>query len=382
MDLYEFQARTCLRTAGVKVADSVIIRDANEVVIWKNFPAVVKAQVKTGGRGKAGGVKIAHNQAELDVAVQQILEMSISGHTVRSVLVTQAAKIESEYYLSITFDRSTQNYLLMFSTSGGVEIEQLARDTPDKIVKFHFSPLAGLSADLAEQFAKLSGVSANLQAQLADVALQLWRCYEDNDATLVEINPLAVVDGNLEALDAKVTLDDNAQFRHVELFDLFADNAVSNPLEVKAQAHNLAYIKLDGGSVGIVGNGAGLVMSTLDLVTASGAETGVKPANFLDIGGGASAEKMAQALSLVLEDKDVKTVLINIFGGLTQCSLVATGILEAVGSFAAADLKPIFVRFAGNEADEGVAILQKAGLDFVKVYLSQKQAVDEAVANV
>jgi succinyl-CoA synthetase alpha subunit len=339
---------------------------------------VVKAQVKTGGRGKAGGVKRAKDPAELRTSAEAIFGMTIKGHKVEKIIVVPAAEIVAEFYASISFDRGERNYILMFSLDGGVEIEKLAVDSPEKLIKQHFSAITGLTDAVIDTVLKrvesqfdVKKNSEKIISEIRNTLNSMWKCYVKNDATLVEINPLSVVNngGTLEvqALDAKISLDDNAKFRHLDLFNKYADNSSRNPFEVQAAEAGIHYVHLDG-EVGIIGNGAGLVMSTLDVVALKGRafqkENPPRPANFLDIGGGASAEMMKKSLDLVLSDRKVRSVFINVFGGLTRCDLVAEGLLEALKNTGNDDSGrkdiPIVVRFAGNGALEGLKILEDA----------------------
>jgi succinyl-CoA synthetase beta subunit len=331
---------------------------------------VVKAQVKTGGRGKAGGVKLAQNPGEAAEKAGAILGLDIKGHIVKKVLVTPAEDIETEYYVSFLLDRANRTYLAMASVEGGMEIEQLAEERPEALAKVAVDALAGVDEAKAREIATAAGFGPDVFDQVVDVLQHLWTVFVQEDASLVEVNPLVKTpDGRVVALDGKVTIDDNAGFRHPHHADLI-DHAATDPLEQRAQEKDLNYVKLSG-EVGIIGNGAGLVMSTLDVVAYAGEEFGgVKPANFLDIGGGASAEVMADGLEIILSDPEVKAVLVNVFGGITACDAVANGIvqaLELLKSHGQAITKPLVVRLDGNNAAEGRRILDEAEHDIVEM---------------
>ncbi|MDR0950367.1 MAG: ADP-forming succinate--CoA ligase subunit beta [Candidatus Ancillula sp.] len=361
MDLYEYQARKLLNKSGVKVQEGKLFeRNYASLANITQYPVVAKAQVKVGGRGKAGGVKLAKNETELDDSIQNILHLNIKGHQVNKVFVVPAANIEKEMYCSIMYDRSRSKYLLMFSFEGGVEIEELAKTNSEAIDKIYFNAVDGLKeTDL--EFLDNYSLNDSLLNQLKEAILNMWECYQEFDATLVEINPLCITSDGVEALDAKISLDDNAKFRHQEIFSDFFDISVEDHLEAKAKEQGINYVHLDG-EIGIIGNGAGLVMSSLDVVALAGrkfdSNNPPKPANFLDIGGGASAEHMRKSLELIAEDKKVSAILINIYGGLTRCELVAEGLLEALNQ-TGLNL-PIVVRFDGNGMDEGLDILKNA----------------------
>ncbi|GHT83080.1 succinate--CoA ligase [ADP-forming] subunit beta [Actinomycetota bacterium] len=385
MNLYEFQSRRLLKDVGVKVADGEVLT-SSEPTRWSKFPSVVKAQVKTGGRGKLGGVKVVQNSSDLRTVLDEMFKLEIKNHNVERVLIVPAAQIVQEFYISITFDRSRQKYLLMFSSDGGVDIEELAASRPEAIIKHWFSATKGLTKEeVQEVLGEIAFCTNSMRDDVIATALKCWKCFVENDATLVEINPLAVVENadgieHIEALDAKISLDDNASFRHLELFEELDKIETKTEPEKKAAENDIAYVQLDG-EVGIVGNGAGLVMSTLDLVSSLGAKDGVKPANFLDIGGGASAQKMQTSLELVLDDENVKSVFINIFGGLTQCTLVAQGILGALENLDSEILRPLFVRLAGNEAAQGRTILQATNNPLIKVFQDDNEAAKEAICS-
>jgi succinyl-CoA synthetase beta subunit len=325
---------------------------------------VVKAQVKTGGRGKAGGVKLADNAEEAAARAGDILGMDIKDHTVHKVMVTRTADIAEEYYFSYLLDRANRTFLCIASVAGGMEIEQVAHEAPEKVAKVAIDAGQGVDAALARSIVAQAGFPAEVADQVAAIAERLWQAFVAEDATLVEVNPLAkTADGTVLCLDAKVTLDGNAAFRHADHAAL-EDVAAADPLEQRAKEKDLNYVKLDG-QVGIIGNGAGLVMSTLDVVAYAGERFGgVRPANFLDIGGGASAQVMANGLEIVLSDPSVRSVFVNVFGGITACDAVASGILHALQLLKERGeevTKPLVVRLDGNNADEGRRILNEAG---------------------
>jgi len=318
---------------------------------------VVKAQVKTGGRGKAGGVKVAKTADEAEQHARAILGMDIKGHTVGTVMIAQGARIAEEYYFSLLLDRANRSYLAMCSKEGGMDIEQLAVERPEALAKIEVDPNTGIDDAKAREIVEAAGFDAETGAKIVPVLASLWEVYRDEDATLVEVNPLVKTeDGEIIALDGKVTLDENAGFRHPDHAAL-EDKAAADPLEAAAKEKDLNYVKLDG-SVGIIGNGAGLVMSTLDVVAYAGEEFGgQKPANFLDIGGGASAEVMADGLHIILGDEQVKSVFVNVFGGITSCDAVANGIVGALQKLGDEENKPLVVRLDGNNVEEGRRIL-------------------------
>ena len=385
MDLFEYQARDLFAKHGVPVLDAVVAQTPDEARAAAEQlgggTVVVKAQVKTGGRGKAGGVKLAHSPDEAAEKAGQILGMDIKGHTVHRVMVAQGARIAEEYYVSLLLDRAERAYLAMASVEGGMEIEQLAVERPEALAKVRVDPQVGIDEAKAAEIADAAGFPADVRAQVVEVLQKVWDVYHSEDATLVEINPLVrTEDGRVIALDGKITLDDNAAFRqphHAEL----VDRSATDPLEQAAKEKDLNYVKLDG-EVGIIGNGAGLVMSTLDVVAYAGEEYGgVKPANFLDIGGGASAEVMANGLEIILGDPQVKSVFVNVFGGITACDAVANGIVGAIESLKAkgeAIDKPLVVRLDGNNADEGRRILDDAEHDVVELVDTMDAAAHRA----
>ncbi len=364
MDLFEYQARDIFARYGVPVLDGIVATTPAEARAAAEQLGgglvVVKAQVKTGGRGKAGGVKLAKSPQEAAEKAAEILGMDIKGHTVHRVLVAAGADIAEEYYFSVLLDRSNRTCLAMASVEGGMEIEQLAVERPDALARVAVDPIVGIDAAKAEEIVTAAGFAPELKDQVAAVIQQLWTVYDGEDATLVEVNPLVKTpEGKIIALDGKVTLDDNAAFRHPD-HEALIDQAAADPLEAKAKAHDLNYVKLDG-EVGIIGNGAGLVMSTLDVVAYAGeGHGGVKPANFLDIGGGASAAVMAAGLDVILNDPQVRSVFVNVFGGITACDEVANGIVQALDMLGDAASKPLVVRLDGNAVDAGRAILAAA----------------------
>jgi succinyl-CoA synthetase beta subunit len=338
---------------------------------------VVKAQVKVGGRGKAGGVKLAKSPEEAEARASEILGMDIKGHTVHRVMIAGGADIASEYYFSLLLDRANRNYLAMCSVEGGMEIEQLAVERPDALARVAVDPNVGIDEAKAQEIVAAAKFDPETGAKVAPVLQKLWDVYREEDATLVEVNPLVQTgDGRIIALDGKVTLDDNASFRHAD-HEALVDARTEDPLEAKAKALDLNYVKLDG-EVGIIGNGAGLVMSTLDVVAYAGEQYGVKPANFLDIGGGASAEVMANGLDVILGDEQVKAVFVNVFGGITACDAVANGIVGALQKLGDTATKPLVVRLDGNNVEEGRKILA----DFAHPLVTQADTMDGGAAQV
>jgi succinyl-CoA synthetase beta subunit len=341
---------------------------------------VVKAQVKVGGRGKAGGVKVAKNADEAFAAAEAILGLDIKGHVVKRVMVAAGADIAQEFYFSVLLDRANRSYLSLCSVEGGMEIEQLAVEKPEALARIEVDPIRGIDAAKAEEIARAAKFPEELVAKVAAVFEQLYSVYVGEDATLVEVNPLVLTGaGDIIALDGKVSLDENAEFRHPE-HELLADKAAEDPLEAKAKAQNLNYVKLDG-EVGVIGNGAGLVMSTLGVVAYAGENYGgVKPANFLDIGGGASAEVMAAGLDVILGDPQVKSVFVNVFGGITACDAVANGIVGALAKLGDSANKPLVVRLDGNNVEEGRRILDEAAHPLVTLAATMDEGADKAAA--
>ncbi|MEN9698247.1 MAG: hypothetical protein RL448_202 [Actinomycetota bacterium] len=379
MDLFEYQARDIFEKHGVPVLAGAVAttpEEAESAAAKIGGKVVVKAQVKVGGRGKAGGVKLAENATDAKEKASAILGMDIKGHTVHRVMIAQAAPIESEYYLAILLDRSNRTFLVMASVAGGMDIEEVARTAPEKLAKVPVSAVTGIDNTKATEIITKANFPADVAGDVAKVLEKLWTVFVKEDATLVEVNPLVkTADGRVIALDGKVSLDDNAEFRQPDHAAL-VDHAATNPLEAKAKELEINYVKLDG-QVGIIGNGAGLVMSTLDVVAYAGEKFGgVKPANFLDIGGGASAEVMANGLSIILGDQDVKSVFVNVFGGITACDAVANGIVKALEILGSNATKPIVVRLDGNNVLEGRKILNEANHPLI----SQVDTMDGAAA--
>ncbi len=369
MDLYEYQARDVFAAYGVPVLAGGVAttpEQARDIAADIAGQVVVKAQVKTGGRGKAGGVKLAGTPEDAHARAGDILGMDIKGHTVHRVLIAQASDIAEEYYFSYLLDRANRSFLCIASVEGGVEIEEVAANNPDALARVQIDAGVGVDEALAREIVAAARFPEEVADQVVAIALSLWKVFVGEDATLVEVNPLAKTpDGTVLALDGKVTLDDNAGFRHAEHADL-ADSAAADPLEQQAKAKDLNYVKLDG-QVGVIGNGAGLVMSTLDVVAYSGEDYGgVKPANFLDIGGGASAQVMADGLGIILSDPSVRSVFVNVFGGITACDAVAEGIVAALGLLGDSAAKPIVVRLDGNNVEEGRRILDEAAHPLVE----------------
>ncbi|MGO1945394.1 MAG: ADP-forming succinate--CoA ligase subunit beta [Brachybacterium alimentarium] len=381
MDLYEYQARDLFEKHGVPVLGGVVAEDpatAKAGAEKLGTPVVVvKAQVKTGGRGKAGGVKIAKSPEEAEQKASEILGMDIKGHTVHRVMVAAGADIAEEYYFSLLLDRANRNYLAMCSVEGGMEIEQLAVERPEALARVAVDPNVGIDEAKAKEIVEAAKFDAETGAKVAPVLQKLWDVYREEDASLVEVNPLVKTGaGDIIALDGKITIDENAGFRHEDHAAL-VDTASEDPLETKAKALDLNYVKLDG-EVGIIGNGAGLVMSTLDVVAYAGESHGVKPANFLDIGGGASAEVMANGLDVILGDEQVSAVFVNVFGGITACDAVANGIVGALKKLGDAATKPLVVRLDGNNVEEGRKILA----DFAHPLVTQADTMDGGAAKV
>ena len=378
MDLFEYQARDLFEEHNIPVLAGAVAStpEAAEAAAAKmGGKVVVKAQVKVGGRGKAGGVKLAQDAKDAREKAEEILGMDIKGHTVHQVMIAQAAPIAEEYYMAILLDRANRNFLVMASVAGGMEIEEVAHTQPEKLARVGIDPNIGISQEKALEIVRAGQFPADITKAVADVLLKLWAAFVAEDATLMEINPLVKTEGGrIVALDGKVTLDDNASFRHPN-HEALIDHASANPLEAAAKEKNLNYVKLDG-EVGIIGNGAGLVMSTLDVVAYAGEKYGVKPANFLDIGGGASAQVMADGLSIILGDPDVRSVFVNVFGGITACDAVANGIVQALEMLGSKATKPIVVRLDGNNVIEGRKILKDAAHPLVQ----QLDTMDGAAA--
>ena len=376
----EFQAKELFAKHDVPGAPGIVATTPAEAraAAEKLGVCVVKAQVKAGGRGKAGGVKLAKTPDEAEEHATAILGMEIKGLTVHRVLIAPAATIEEEYYFSFLLDRSNRQYLCIASIEGGVEIEEVAETNPDAIKKIPINAGTGVDEAKAREIVAETGFPEALTEQAVTTVLNLWKTFVEEDATLVEVNPLARLAGDkLEALDGKVSLDENAEFRH-EDHAAFEDKDAADPLEAKAKAKGLNYVKLDG-QVGIIGNGAGLVMSTLDVVAYAGeAHGGVKPANFLDIGGGANAQVMADGLDVILNDEQVKSVFVNVFGGITACDEVANGIKGALEILGDAATKPLVVRLDGNNVDKGRAILEELNHPLVTTVDTMDGAADKA----
>ena len=379
MDLFEYQARDLFEKHGVPVLAGAVAttpEEAEKAAAAIGGKVVVKAQVKVGGRGKAGGVRLAENSADAKEKAAAILGMDIKGHTVHRVMIAGAAPIQDEYYLAILLDRSNRTFLVMASVAGGMDIEEVAHTAPEKLAKVPVSAVAGIDAAKAKEIIAAAKFPSDIADDVAKTLEKLWTVFVKEDATLVEVNPLVKTsDGRIIALDGKVSLDENAGFRQAD-HEALEDKSATNPLEAKAKELDLNYVKLDG-EVGVIGNGAGLVMSTLDVVAYAGEKFGnVKPANFLDIGGGASAEVMANGLSIILGDKDVKSVFVNVFGGITSCDAVANGIVKALEILGSSATKPIVVRLDGNNVAEGRRILKDANHPLVQ----QMDTMDGAAA--
>ena len=385
MDLMEYQAKELFAKHDVPVTLGVVASTPEEARAGAERlggAVVVKAQVKAGGRGKAGGVKLAKTPEEARDRASDILGMEIKGITVNRVLIAPAADIAEEYYLSFLVDRANRAYLCIASVEGGVEIEEVARTNPDAVKKISIDPGIGVDEAKAREIVATAGFPRELTEQAVNLVRRLWDVFIAEDASLVEVNPLARLAGDrLEALDGKMTLDENAGFRHDD-HGAFEDKAAADPLEAKAKAKGLNYVKLDvklDGGVGIIGNGAGLVMSTLDVVAYAGEQYGgVKPANFLDIGGGASAEVMANGLDVILGDEQVKSILVNVFGGITACDAVANGIVSALEILGDGATKPLVVRLDGNNVAEGRRILDEANHPLVTLVDTMDGAADRA----
>ncbi|MEY4743927.1 MAG: hypothetical protein RIR34_1266 [Actinomycetota bacterium] len=380
MDLFEYQARDLFEAYGVPVLQGLIADTPDEAAAAAakiGGTVVVKAQVQVGGRGKAGGVKVVHSVDEAREAASKILGLDIKGHVVKRVMIAEGAAIDKEFYFSILLDRSNRTFLSLCSVEGGMEIEQLAVERPEALAKVPVDAMLGIDLDKALEIAKAGGFDDAMAAKVAPVFVKLWNVFKNEDTTLVEVNPLVLSkDGQILALDGKVSLDENADFRHSERE--VVNIAKVDPLEEKAKALGLNYVKLDG-EVGVIGNGAGLVMSTLDVVAYAGEKHGgVKPANFLDIGGGASAEVMANGLDVILNDPQVRSVFVNVFGGITACDAVANGIVGALNTLGSAASKPLVVRLDGNNVIEGRRILAEYAHPLVTVVETMDEAADKA----
>jgi succinyl-CoA synthetase beta subunit len=383
VDLYEYQARDMFEKHGVPVLQGIVAdtpEEARAAAEKIGGLTVVKAQVKTGGRGKAGGVKVAKTPDDAFEAAKAILGLDIKGHVVKRLMVAEGAAIAQEYYFSVLLDRANRSYLSLCSYEGGMDIEQLAVERPDALARIEVNPTEGITLAKAKEIAVAAKFPADLVDKVAEVFVLLYGVYNAEDATLVEVNPLVLTDdGRILALDGKVTLDANAEFRQPDHAAL-EDKDAADPLEAKAKEHDLNYVKLDG-EVGIIGNGAGLVMSTLDVVAYAGENYGgVKPANFLDIGGGASAEVMAAGLSVILGDPQVKSVFVNVFGGITACDAVANGIVAALDMLGDAATKPLVVRLDGNSVEKGREILAAANHPLVTLATTMDDGADRAAA--
>ncbi|MFR9753020.1 ADP-forming succinate--CoA ligase subunit beta [Nocardia sp. 004] len=381
MDLFEYQAKELFVKHGVPSSEGRVTdtaEDARAIAAEIGKPVMVKAQVKTGGRGKAGGVKYAADTDDAFTHAQNILGLDIKGHIVKKLLVAEAKDIAEEYYISFLLDRANRTYLAMCSVEGGMEIEEVAATKPERLAKVPVDAVEGVDLAFARSIAEQGHLPAEVLDAAAVTIQKLWEVFVSEDATLVEVNPLVrTPQDEILALDGKVTLDENAEFRH-EDHAAYADKDATDPLEVKAKENDLNYVKLDG-AVGIIGNGAGLVMSTLDVVAYAGERHGgVKPANFLDIGGGASAEVMAAGLDVILNDEQVKSVFVNVFGGITACDAVANGIVKALEILGDSADKPLVVRLDGNRVDEGRKILVDAAHPLVTLAQTMDEGADKA----
>jgi succinyl-CoA synthetase beta subunit len=381
VDLFEYQARDLFESYGVPVLPGIIADTPEEVkaaAAKLGGVTVVKAQVKVGGRGKAGGVKVAKTPEDAEEAARSILGLDIKGHTVKRVMVAGGARIKEEYYFSVLLDRANRSYLSLSSFEGGMEIEELAVERPEALARIEVDPLVGVDLETAKKIAVAAKFPADIVDKVAPVFVKLYDVYKGEDATLVEVNPLVLTEeGDIIALDGKVSLDENAEFRHPN-HEALVDTDAEDPLEAKAKKLGLNYVKLDG-EVGIIGNGAGLVMSTLDVVSYAGEKhKGVKPANFLDIGGGASAEVMANGLDVIFGDPQTKSVFVNVFGGITSCDAVANGIVGALKTLGDAATKPIVVRLDGNKVEEGRTILSDFAHPLITLADNMDQGADKA----
>ncbi len=375
MDLFEYQGKRFFSSYGIPTSKGEVVEEVEEAVrVAKEvgFPAVVKAQVQVGGRGKAGGIKLVNSEGEAEVAAQAILGMDIKGHLVKRVWIEHASDIDKEYYVSVTLDRGSKDHLILVSSQGGVEIEEVAASAPEAIKRLHVNPIDGFTEDEARRLVAEAEIDVQARQGVEETLLKLYRAYVDGDADLVEINPLILTtSGKVHALDAKVTLDDNAAFRHPEWEEFRATQELDGRERLAKEKH-LNYIGLEG-SVGIIANGAGLAMSTLDVVN----QVGGSAANFLDLGGGAGADVMAAALEVINTDENVRSVLINVFGGITRCDQVAKGIVDALQRV---DIKsPLVVRLDGTNAQEGREILANYRSDKIQVETTMIDAAKRAV---
>ena len=373
MNLFEYQGKDLYKKYSITTPKSIFINSISDLTEnhGLSFPLVVKAQVQVGGRGKAGGIKVAKNHQELEEHIDAILGMDIKGHKVESLLIEEASEIISEYYISFTLDRSEKKYLMMLSSKGGMDIEEVAANSPDDLIKIHISPSLGLESNVITQAIKDANLNLDYIDELHEIISKLYKLFTEGDCDLVEVNPLAITNQGVSALDSKVSLDMNAIYRHDD-FKKYEEEIPIPESEKFAKSKGLNFIKLDG-SVGIIGNGAGLVMSTLDVV----AEHGGKAANFCDIGGGAKAETVTAALEVLESEEEVTSVLINIFGGITRCDLVAEGIVEATKS---KELKwPLIVRLDGTNSKEGLEILSKNSNEKIIISESMDDAAKAAV---
>ncbi len=384
MDLYEYEAKDLFGRHGVPVIGGQVVNTAEaaaKAATEIGGKVVIKAQVKMGGRGKAGGVKVAEGHDDALEKAKGILGLDIKGHIVKKVLVTEASAIAEEYYVSFLLDRANRTYLAMASVEGGMDIEEVARTKPEALAKIAVDAIEGCTPAKAKEIVTAAKFPAEVAPQIEKILVGLWDALINEDATLVEVNPLAkLADGQVVALDGKMTLDENAAYRHPDHVE-FADTANVDPIELRAKENDLNYVKLDG-EVGIIGNGAGLVMSTLDVVAYAGEKHGnVTAANFLDIGGGANAQVMANGLDIILTDPGVKSVFVNVFGGITACEQVANGIIQAVGILEQQGkkvTKQIVCRLDGNNAPEGRRILRECGIPVIELVETMDEAADRA----
>ena len=376
MDLYEYQGKQLFARFGIPVSDGRLAttpEEARAAAEEIGGSVVVKAQVLTGGRGKAGGVKLAKDPAEAEARARDILGLDINGHVVRKIWIEQASDIAKEYYLSITFDRGTKQPLFMLTTEGGVEIEQVAEENPDALARLHVDPLEGFQPYQARRLIYGAGIQdPGEQKQLLGIIEKLYECFVESDAMLTEINPLIVTpDGEVRALDSKFTVDDSALFRHPDIAEM-RDVEAADPHERLAREKGVTYVKLDG-NVGILGNGAGLSMSTVDVVVVAGG----RPANFCDLGGGGDAQGVVDALEVITSDDQVRSIFFNIFGGITRCDEVARGILAALDQMKIE--LPIVVRLDGTNAEEGRRLLAEAAAANLYVEPTMLEAAQRAV---